>query len=439
MKKDGLIENLWKRFTSIKLAIYLFLIIAGISMIGTFLVQNRPPEEYIRLFGVVGYKIMDFLGFFDLYHSFWFRFILLILAINLILCSIERLPSLISFLNAPHIIKEPSKFKNLSTYFEYETDQPIEIIKKKIENLLKKKNFKIYQEERFFYGKKGEISRFGSYITHLGIIAILAGAYIGSVFGFRASVNLIPGESTNMVYEAKKLTPIPLGFVIKCTDFRIEKYPNSDVPKEYLSEIEVYENEKLVLKKSIEVNHPLSYKGMKFYQSSYGIAGISEIILSLRIENRDFEVSFKGNEEKMVDGMIMKIEKFIDNYMGLGPAVIITLSQGGNRKTLPVFQDERMGAIHSSIGSPQIKIKGFEQLYYTGLEVTKDPGVNVVWAGCILSVLGMIFAFYIPMKRVYISIFEGDKKTSVMIGGSVMKRKNLSFIEDIYKDLKGGI
>jgi cytochrome c biogenesis protein len=439
MKGKDFIESLWKKLASIKLAIALFIIIAAISMIGTFLVQNRPPEEYIRLFGVVGYKIMDFLGFFDLYHSFWFRLILLLFAMNLILCSIERLPSVINFLKSRPFIKTPSGFKNFSVHFEYKTDEPYDLIKKRIEEVLRNNGFKTSFSENFFYGRKGVVSRFGPYITHLGIIVILAGAYMGSVFGFRANVNLLEGESTNMIYEARKFTPIPLGFLIKCTKFRLEKYPNSDVPKEYISEIEVYEDGKLVLKKNIEVNHPLTYKGLKFYQASYGTAGLKEITLLVKKEDKTFEVSFTSNEEKEVDGIRMKVEKFIENYMGMGPAVILSISDGGRRKTIPIFQDKRMGEIHKGISALDIEIKNLEPLYYTGLEVTKDPGVNIVWLGCTLGILGMILSFFIPVKRIYVSIFEEDKKKLVMIGGSVLKGKELSFVEKIYKELKGGI
>ncbi len=439
MKKVNFIDNLWKRLSSVKLAIWLFIIIACISMVGTFLVQNLPPEQYIRLFGMVGYKIMDFLGFFALYHSFWFRFLLLNFANNQILCSIERLPSLINFFKTHTSIKDPSGFKNFSLYFEYKTDKPVETIKRRVEEVLKNNGFKIYSTEKFFYGRKGAISRVGPYITHLGILVIFIGAFIGSLFGFRARVNLPEGESTNMIYEAKTLTPIPLGFVIKCVDFKLEKYPDSDVPKEYISELEIYEGGKLVLKKKIEVNHPLSYRGMRFYQASYGTYGLKEIILTLKKENRTFEVSFTSDEEKQVDGLAIKVEKFFENYINLGPAVILSITEGENKKLIPVFQDKRMGDIHKGISELDIEIKGLEPLYYTGLEVTKDPGVNIVWAGCIIGIIGMIIAFYVTVRKIYISVFEKDGKSLIMIGGSVLKGKNLDFVEEIYKQLKGGI
>ena len=42
------------------------------------------------------------------------------------------------------------------------------------------------------------------------------------------------------------------------------------MPKEYLSDLVVPENGREVLKKTIQVNDPLKFKGISFYQSSYG-------------------------------------------------------------------------------------------------------------------------------------------------------------------------
>jgi cytochrome c biogenesis protein len=45
--------------------------------------------------------------------------------------------------------------------------------------------------------------------------------------------------------------------------------------------------------------------------------------------------------------------------------------------------------------------KELEQTYYTGIQVTRDPGVPVVWVGCSLLVIGMVVTFTLrrPPKR----------------------------------------
>ena len=47
---------------------------------------------------------------------------------------------------------------------------------------------------------------------------------------------------------------------------------------------------------------------------------------------------------------------------------------------------------------------------YTGLQVTKDPGVWVVWSGCLLMVVGLFIAFFMSHKRVWIVLTKGSAR-----------------------------
>ena len=42
------------------------------------------------------------------------------------------------------------------------------------------------------------------------------------------------------------------------------------------------EGSQTVRNESIRVNHPLSYKGLSFYQSNYGVAGVEKAVLVIR-------------------------------------------------------------------------------------------------------------------------------------------------------------
>ncbi len=61
-----------------------------------------------------------------------------------------------------------------------------------------------------------------------------------------------------------------LPFQIKLRDFQLEKYPGSEMPKSYASEVTVIDSHK-AFDYRIFMNHPLDYKGYRFYQSSYSI------------------------------------------------------------------------------------------------------------------------------------------------------------------------
>ncbi len=63
---------------------------------------------------------------------------------------------------------------------------------------------------------------------------------------------------------------VRLPFQIKLRDFKLEKYPGSTMPKSYESEVTVITPGKS-FDARIYMNHPLEYKGYRFYQSSYTI------------------------------------------------------------------------------------------------------------------------------------------------------------------------
>lgn len=64
--------------------------------------------------------------------------------------------------------------------------------------------------------------------------------------------------------------PINLPFSIRLDDFNLERYPGSDNPSGYKSEVTLFDEEKaLVENHSIFMNNVLDYQGYRFFQSSY--------------------------------------------------------------------------------------------------------------------------------------------------------------------------
>lgn len=86
-KNKSIIDKIWDFFASITLAVVLFAFIALTSIVGTIVEQNVAPEKNLKLlakfFGESNapafYKILDSLGFLDMYHSWWFIGLLLLL------------------------------------------------------------------------------------------------------------------------------------------------------------------------------------------------------------------------------------------------------------------------------------------------------------------------------------------------------------------------
>lgn len=84
--------------------------------------------------------------------------------------------------------------------------------------------------------------------------------------GVSASVNL--GETTfSLAYGPR---PIQLPFSLYLKDFQLEKYPGSNSPSSYASEVTLIDKKNNIeMPYRIYMNHILNYQGFKFFQSSY--------------------------------------------------------------------------------------------------------------------------------------------------------------------------
>ncbi|MCK7503047.1 MAG: cytochrome c biogenesis protein ResB [Desulfobacterales bacterium] len=65
-----------------------------------------------------------------------------------------------------------------------------------------------------------------------------------------------------------------------------------------------------------------------------------------------------------------------------------------------------------------IAVEGYDHRYYTGLQVTRDPGVPLVYAGFILMVLGCWVAFFMSHQKVAIEVAGSAKSSKVRLFGS---------------------
>jgi cytochrome c biogenesis protein len=69
-----------------------------------------------------------------------------------------------------------------------------------------------------------------------------------------------------------------------------------------------------------------------------------------------------------------------------------------------------------------LTFEGVSSREYTGLQVTKDPGVWVVWIGCGLMVLGLIVSFFFSHQRVWVRIPK-SAGGEISLAGSASKNR----------------
>ncbi len=70
-----------------------------------------------------------------------------------------------------------------------------------------------------------------------------------------------------------------------------------------------------------------------------------------------------------------------------------------------------------------ISVTDYEQHYYTGLQITKDPGVLIVYSGFVMMIIGFLITFFMSHQSVCVEVAEAGGKTRVMVAGTASKNK----------------
>jgi cytochrome c biogenesis protein len=428
-----------KFFSSLKLTLFILFSLAATSIIGTIIPQDLPKSQYASHFSHTTFKLLDFFGIFDMYHSWWFLALLSLLIINLIFCSLKHYRTTYNRVFKENPVLTPNIEKTILHKNSFKINSrnfKIEKIETFIKKVLKSKNFQKNEQngEIHYFVNQNRYSDFGYYLVHLSLIIIAIGAILGSIFGFKGYINIPVGQTKSFIF-CKKIGMKELGFKIKCVDFKINFYPNG-TPKEYRSKVEVIDKNKS-FQADILVNHPLKYRGIKFYQASYGTTGQKVfIVVKSRTDNKVLfnnevsigdVVSIKNRELKFL------VERYSNNFQGFGPAARIVVLKGmAPEQNFIIFKNYPDFDKKHRNGKFTFILKKATFQYYTGLQVSKDPGVNIVWLGCFLMILGLFISFFIYHKKFWIKVSQDKKNTYILFAGS-MRKNRLNFDHEFNK------
>ncbi len=428
MKKT---ENMvWRFFASVRLALFSLLILATTSIIGTLIPQKNPPEFYIENFGQRTAQFFQMLDVPNMYNSWWFIGLLLLFSINLIVCTIDRLPNVWKMVVMNNLDTDPERLEKMPHRQEFHARGDAAALTEIATGLLAKNGWKAQGETKptgsLLFSQKLAWSRLGVYAVHLSILVIFAGAIIGSLLGFKAGVMIPEGSATDTVYETGTERPIPLGFTVKCDDFNVSFYADGTTPKEFRSNLSVLENGKTIIdKRSIIVNDPMDYKGITFYQSSYEpMQGFNVVITNKATKvSQSFQIPF-GQKISWPEGGIDfgVINQEVRSRMGDVNRLKVWFSDGQGDPSIFWMDNNATQAISSPTTTYEFEAS---QVYATGLQVAKDPGVWTVYAGCALMLIGLYVAFFLSHRRVWVYIVreEATDRCRILVCGASSKNK----------------
>jgi cytochrome c biogenesis protein len=419
----------WRFFVSVKLALITLIILAITSIFGTLIQQGKAPAYYAHSYGPTLARLFETLGLTNMYSSWWYVGLLCLFAVNLLVCSIDRLPGTWRMVVRDNLATDPEQLERMSSKHISATALLPGSAADKLFQLLvdagwRKPRRRDWEESALLFSHKGAWTRLGVYVVHLSILVILAGALVGIFFGFQAYVFLPEGRTTSQVFLKGSKKPFPLGFELRGDKYSKSYYPNGMV-REYRADLTAFDPKGgASFHKSIVVNDPLTYRGITFYLADS--LPMDEYFVVVREQSTGREQAFRLPPNRDAawpgTGISFRIEELKRDRNGVvKQAKVRFTSDGGGQSSVFWIKDKGTVAL---AGPGKGFTFSFRQIYSTLLLTKKDPGVPILFIGCILMVIGLGISLFLSHQRIWVLVTpRGKQGTRILVSGAGNKNK----------------
>ena len=455
-------RKIWQTLAAIKTGVILLILVVILSAAGTVILQ-RPatdPDEMQRAYSPQILRLLDGLGLTDVFHAWWFVLLLSLVSLSIIAASIQRFPNAWRFFSRPY--KSPDEtFRKALPNHKLIPIKDEEAALSVSERVLQKAGFRperIVHENSFsLFGERNRLSEMAVYIVHASLLLIFLGGNIDALYGWRGFLTLTRGQQSNQV-DPQNGSKRSLPFAIRCDGAGQENYADGS-PKRWWSDLAVLENDQVVLRKQIVVNDPLVYRGVRFYQASYGKTGkIDKLVLTAtpRDGRAPKDLTIGLDETLPLDsGTTVRLAEFIPDYVERDGQVYARSNDLENPAAHLVVESKKSGnavnvwlpaipGLEQNASSPYaFEGKDVQMAYFTGLEVSHEPGQWSVWAGVLLMGFGLTVVFYLVHVRIWVvPVRDARGQLALWIVGTANKNKDVfeqrfsKLVEQIKSELK---
>ena len=351
------------------------------SFAGSLIAQGKDPGWYVQTYpGWHGPMLA--LGLDDVFGSWYFITLLVLLALNLTFCSLVRIRRVS---RASKLA--PANAANLPTKVQL-TSEGV----RQLRAVLTQRRYKRLEVGDTVVYTKNELGWYGSFLTHLAILLTLAFGAAALYLPVIIDQTCIPGQALTMSDGTK----------IAVDSFSIENETGS---LDYASVLEVIlpDGRSSGLQR-VSVNYPLSFGGYKIYQQTYGTAG------AVTVSNKE-----TGGEDRFIlDEMCFLsldsvngvwFEALYPGYIRDPDGNFTLITQTSGSYTDPVYQ---ILMASDGVYTPVMVFPGetvtvagldftFEDpVEYPGLRIKQTPTVvnALLFAAFGLMIVGLWFAFF---------------------------------------------
>lgn len=460
--------------SSVRFGVSLLVFTVILSMIGMLVVQQNVQGFESFYNGLTPSEKMLFgaLGFFDIYHTWYFNLLLLVLSLNIVLASIDRFPLAWSFIAKPKIEATKAYLLN-QTHHKFNLNETPAQTSENVQNAFRQQRLKTRITEKngrtIIFGQKNAWNRLGAYVVHVALLMLFLGHFVALQTGYDADIRLMPGMTTNEIqllqYNLDKVgrVPVAMPFAVTCTDIEQKLVnPNGSISVantlDWATRLRINDPDYGSRDVTVSLNNPYTYRGYRFFQASAITTGSARTMnLTLTPENGGAPMQIelpRNGSSALEDGTRIEYQAFFADFVMNGgkpdtrsadynnPAVQIKVTApNGEQKMMYAFnRDLPNGApVGAPFGGYKYKLSGFEKAPLAHvLSIKYDPfyGATIAWYyGGGLLILSLLAVFFFAHQRVWAIIDENsaDGTTNVIFGGNT--NRNESAFEDTLKKI----
>lgn len=431
-------------------------------MIGMLVMQQSVDgfDRYFADLTPAQKVIYGRLGLFDIYHSWYFNALLAVLALNIVLSSIDRFPKAWKYISKPTVTVPIRWLNDQKQTAELTMDGSVDMIGDSVSSAMRSSGWKnVITRERngktFVLGQSGTWNRLGAYAVHVALLTILAGGFMTGQFGTTGSMPLTPGEGTNLMFDtvvnldkAEQITK-QVPFQIFCTDIQ-QKLIKKDGPINAMNTIDwitrfTIKDETGTHEAMVQMNRPFDYRGYRFFQASFIPTGRARnITVKVTPENGEStEINIpRDGAATLEDGTKVAFKEFRGNFT-IGkedpnedtsdypnPGAILQVTKPGSAPQTAYAFGPQMAAMpvaNKPIAGYKFQLADFEKVGDQHvLSVQRDPGASVVYVGFASLFLTLVAVFFFSHQRVWAAIEPNEDGTTakVTFGGHANRSVN---------------
>ena len=415
----------WRSLRSTQTTVGLLTALAVASGVGILVPQGAPAQEYTQRLGKALGPVIVHLGLDHVFSSWWY-----LLLLGLVICSAAACAKRMWRLGRDLAAGPPLALLQRKLAAEGTSGETAKLnagpedVLAQLTGSCRRHRYRVTggADEAgaiWLVCRKHGWAGYGMVLSHLAIFGIALGALLGVWPGAALDkpVNLTEQE----VYQDPDHS---FDFALRLNSFALEYYPDQTTVKAYKSDVSVLEGDREVKRQSVLVNHPLSYRHVQFYQSSYGIGGFAlkvtppqgepeELLFPLVPCSEgdgcgmydipsDGAVQFTAGKQAAIvaRGFSPDGSESASPMPGAGggdsqpPAAQITMVSGFGKGGDHAFTE--VGWIKqgqpTKVGDYVVELEGVRQ--YTGLNARRDYGIPLVWLGFAALVVGLMATFY---------------------------------------------